>query len=118
MKVMLNPANIEIGSFYDPLTGVNLFLGTPISDELTEDMELDAIIHAINHKVLIVSSGKLPKDTNHFELDPIKIKNRTSLPLDDFVKYINHWNKLKPKDKQEIKKDTNPERTKINGTES
>lgn len=77
LRVALNPRNPEAASWYDPATGVNLFLGEvkdqkgnpvsgPISGDLSSfsDSQLRNVVKGINSGLLIVAEGELPEGVN------------------------------------------------------
>ena len=84
-RVALNPRNPEAASWYDPETGVNLFLGGvtdrkgekvsgPISEDLSKfsERQLQRVISGINAGHLIVVEGDIPEAV---ELDKIPVTN-------------------------------------------
>jgi hypothetical protein len=62
LRVALNPRNPEANSWYDPATGVNLFLNSPESADwgAVPSSSLEAIKRGIKAGLLIVSRGELP----------------------------------------------------------
>jgi len=59
----LNPNFPEANSWWDPTTGVNLFLDSPFSQDLSEISEArrEAIYKGIETGLLIVAEGVLPE---------------------------------------------------------
>jgi hypothetical protein len=72
-RVALNPRNPEANSWYDPTTGVNLFLSKPESADLDsfKAEELSAVLRGIRAGLLIISRGNIPEgielgEVSHF----------------------------------------------------
>jgi len=59
MKVALHPYNPSAASYFDTLTQTNLSLGSPVSSDLNDQMDLSGIKVAINTGVLVVIEGKI-----------------------------------------------------------
>jgi hypothetical protein len=70
-RVALNPKNPEANSWYDPDTGINLFLNTPESADLAgiENTALAAVVRGIRAGLLIISRGELPEGLNIGEVN-------------------------------------------------
>ena len=123
-KVALNPRNPEAASWYDPITGTNLFLSTPISKDLSgySIEQLKAIQIGIKHGLLIVAEGGLPEGV---ELDQIsqfaaprprykqdvsredEETQKKAAELDrDMTKALENWDKLTVENKKPAGKAT------------
>jgi hypothetical protein len=98
LHVALNPRNPEANSWYCPTTGVNLFLDSPESKDLSgfDASKLDAVKRGIRAGLLIVSQGELPEgvDVNEINLFASP-RSRWSEEFDDVQKQAQaNWEAL------------------------
>lgn len=71
--VCLNPSFPEANSWWDPVTGTNLFLDNPFSGDLSEvpESKRTALYKAIDAGLLIVAEGDLPEGYDRSKINQI-----------------------------------------------